>query len=186
MKRREFVLALGGAAVWPLVARAQQPRRVSRIALLMVNGETDAESETRVAAFRRGLEQVGLSEGGNVQIDYHWAVGSAERAQSVASAMTAVTPDVAVANGTPAVAAMMRLASAVPIVFVVVTDPVGNGFVQSMAKPGGNVTGFSTFEPEIGSKWLELLREVVPDLGRLAIIANFGIPAPWPRCARFK
>ena len=114
MKRREFVLALGGAAVWPLVARAQQPRRVSRIALLMVNGETDAESETRVAAFRRGLEQVGLSEGRNVQIDYHWAVGSAERAQSVASAMTAVTPDVAVANGTPAVAAMMRLAQPVP------------------------------------------------------------------------
>jgi putative ABC transport system substrate-binding protein len=177
MKRREFMARAGcmaAATAWSYAARAQQPRRVRRIALLMVNGETDAESETRVAAFRRGLEQVGLSENRNVQVDYHWAVASAERAQSVASAMTAVAPDVVVANGTPAVAAMMRLAPAVPVVFVVVTDPLGNGFVQSMARPGGNVTGFSTFEPEIGSKWLELLREVAPDLGRVAGILDPG------------
>jgi putative ABC transport system substrate-binding protein len=109
-----------------------------------------------------------------VQIDYHWAVGSVERAQAVASALATLAPDVVVANGTPAVAATMRLAPAVPIVFVVVTDPVGNGFVQSMSRPGGNVTGFSTFEPEIGSKWLELLREVAPDLGRVAGILDPG------------
>jgi putative ABC transport system substrate-binding protein len=174
VRRREFIALVGAAAAWPLHARAQPPRRVPRIALLMVNRETDAEGAIRVAAFRRGLEQVGLGEGRDVQIDYHWAVGSAERAQGVASALAADAPDVVVANGTPAVAAMMRLAPALPVVFVVVTDPVGNGFVRSMAKPGGNVTGFSTFEPEIGGKWLELLREVAPGLARVAGILDPG------------
>jgi putative ABC transport system substrate-binding protein len=174
MKRRDFITTLGASVAWPLGAWAQQPRRVPRIALLIVNSESDAESGIRVAAFRRGLEEAGLSEGRNVQIDYHWGLASAERAERVVSGMAALAPDVVVANGTPVVAAMMRLAPAVPMVFVVITDPVGQGFVRSMAKPGGNVTGFSTFEPEIGSKWLELLREVAPDLRRVAGILDPG------------
>ena len=132
----------------------------------MVNAESDPEGQARVAAFRSGLQQLGWAEGQSIRIDYHWGISEPGRAQTRVAEVVKLAPDVIVANGTPALAALRRATSSIPVVFVVVTDPVGAGYVQSLARPGGNVTGFSTFEPEIGSKWLELLREMAPGLAR--------------------
>jgi putative ABC transport system substrate-binding protein len=173
MRRREFIALLGGAAAWPLAARAQ-PERMRRIGVLMVNGENDPDGQIRVAAFRRGLQVLGWSEGRNLQILFRWSVGNADRAQVAVAELAALEPDLILANGTPAVSAAFRATRSIPIVFVVVTDPVGAGLVQSMSRPGGNVTGFSTFEPEIGSKWLELLRETTPDLKQVAGVLDPG------------
>jgi len=169
MQRRDFITLLGGAAVaWPLAVRAQQPKRMRRIGVLMVNDASDLDGQARILAFRNGLRDLGWNEGGNIQIDYRWGAGDFDRAQAYVSELLALSPDVVLANGTPALSALHRATQNIPVVFVVVTDPVGAGFVKSLAQPGGNITGFSTFEPEIGGKWLELLIEISPGLRRVA------------------
>ena len=171
MRRREFIALLSGAATWPFGARAQQPNRMRQIALMMANDESDPEGQLRVKEFRRGLQELGWTEGRNLRIEYRWAAGP-DRAPTYARDLVSLTPDVIVANGTPALAALHQATRSIPIVFVVVVDPVGAGYVQSLGRPGGNVTGFSTFEPEMGTKWLELLKEMTPDLGRVAGISD--------------
>jgi putative ABC transport system substrate-binding protein len=173
MRRRDFMTFLGGAALaWPLPLNAQQPERMRRIGVMMINAESDPEGQTRISVLRRGLQELGWIEGRNVRIDYRWAAGEPDHAQTYATELVTLAPDVILANGTPALKALHRATSSIPVVFVVVVDPVGAGYVQSLARPGGNITGFSTFEPEIGSKWVELLKEVAPDLRRVAGILD--------------
>jgi putative ABC transport system substrate-binding protein len=173
MKRREFITLLGGAAAsWPIAARAQQPDRVRRIGVMIANAENDPEGQDRVAAFRRGLQELGWVEGRNLRVDYRWATGEPNRARALARELVNLEPDVILANGTPALSALHKVTSNIPVVFAVVVDPVGAGFVQSLARPGGNVTGFSSFQPEIGGKWLELLKAIMPGLSRVAVISD--------------
>jgi putative tryptophan/tyrosine transport system substrate-binding protein len=163
---------LSGAAAWPLAARAQQDERVRRIGVLFGNSESDPEGQSRAAAFRQDLQKLGWTEHRNLRIDYRWGAGEYERARAYAAELVALAPDVIVANGTPASIAMQRATGSIPVVFVVVVDPVGAGLIQSLARPGGNITGFATFEPEIGGKWLELLKEISPGLRRVAVIQD--------------
>jgi putative ABC transport system substrate-binding protein len=173
MQRREFITFLGGAvAGWPLAARAQQPDRVRRIGVMIANAESDPEGQDRVAAFRRGLQDLGWAEGRNLRIDYRWAAGEPNRARAFARELVALEPDVILANGTPALSALHEATTNIPVVFAVVVDPVGAGFVRSLARPGGNITGFSSFQPEIGGKWLELLKAIMPGLRRVAVISD--------------
>jgi putative ABC transport system substrate-binding protein len=175
MRRRTFIAALGGAAATlPFRARAQQGERVRRIGVMMLNSERDPEGQARINAFRRSFQEFGWEEGRNVRIDYRWGVGDPDRARVAAGELVALAPNVILANGSPAVAALQPATGVIPVVFVVVTDPVGAGFVKSLAQPGGNITGFSTFEPEIGGKWLELLKELSPGLKRVAGILDPG------------
>jgi putative tryptophan/tyrosine transport system substrate-binding protein len=174
MKRREFIVALGGAAAWPLAARAQQRERMRRVGVLMAYAESDPEAQARVVAFRQGLRELGWTEGHNVQMDYRYGTGEPDRARIFVAELLSLAPDVIVAHGTPALTALHRATRTIPVVFVSVIDPVGAGYVQSLALPGGNITGFSTFEPEIGGKWLELLKEVAPGLRRVAGILDPG------------
>jgi putative tryptophan/tyrosine transport system substrate-binding protein len=162
MRRRAFMTLLGGTAAWPLVARAQQADRMRRIGVLIANAESDPEGQTRAVALRQDLQKLGWAEGRNIRIDYRWGAGEPDRAQAYAAELVALAPDVIVAHGTPASSAVQRATRSIPVVFVVVVDPVGAGLVQSLAQPGGNITGFATFEPEIGGKWLELLKETAP------------------------
>ena len=168
MRRREFITLLGGAISWPVTARAQQSERVRRVIVLMGNAENDPYGKAYAGAFRQSLQELGWIEGRNVRIDYRWSAGKSDRANANAKELAALAPDVVLANGTVVLAALQRTTRRIPIVFVVVADPVGGGFVESLSRPGGNITGFSTFEPEIGSKWLELLKEMKPDLQRVA------------------
>jgi ABC-type uncharacterized transport system substrate-binding protein len=171
--RRELLAALGGAAAaWPLAARAQQPQRMRRIGVMMVNAESDQDGQQRIREFRQAVQQLGWSEGRNLLVDYRWGIDDPDRARIAAAELVALAPDVILANGTPALAALHRAARSTPVVFVVVVDPVGGGYIDGLARPGGNITGFSTFEPEIGSKWLELLKEVRPSLRRVAAILD--------------
>jgi len=181
--RRHFITLLGGAAAaWPLAARAQQNERIRRIGVLIANAESDPEGQARVAALRQDLQRLGWTEGRNIRIDYRWGVGDPDRARDYAAELVALAPDVIVANGTLASTALQRATRSIPVVFVVVIDPVGSGLVQSLAHPGGNITGFATFEPEIGGKWLELLTEISPGLTRVAGIldpAFLGFATVW-------
>lgn len=172
MTRRDFIVIVGGVAAWPLAARAQQPVRMRRVGMLVAYAENDPEAETRVAAFRQGLRELGWTDGNNLHIELRWGTGDPVRAQTFATDLISLAPEVIVAHGTPALTALHRATRTIPIVFVSVIDPVGAGYVQGLAVPGGNVTGFSTFEPEIGGKWLELLKEVVPGLRRVAGILD--------------
>jgi putative ABC transport system substrate-binding protein len=166
---------LGGTAVaWPLVARAQQRERMRRIGVLVAYAESDPEAQARVAAFRQGLRELGWTEGHNLEIELRWGTGDPDRAQTFATELISLAPDVIVAHGTPALTALHRATRTIPVVFVSVIDPVGAGYVKSLALPGGNITGFSTFEPEIGGKWLELLKEIAPRLSRVAGILDPG------------
>jgi putative ABC transport system substrate-binding protein len=169
--RREFITLLGGAAAWPVAARAQQGERVRRIGLMLPAAEGDPETQKRVTLFRQALQQLGWADR-NIQIDYRFGVGEAARARTSAAEIVALAPDVILVNGTPPLAALQEATHTIPIVFTVVVDPVGAGFVQNLARPGGNITGFSSFEPEIGGKWLELLKEVEPGLRRVAGILD--------------
>ena len=172
MKRREFITLLGGAtAAWPLAARAQQGERARRIGVLM-NLADDAEGHARIAAFLQGLQQLGWTDGGNVQIDYRWAAGEADRFQRYAEELLALAPDVILASAAPSVQALQRTTRTVPIVFANVSDPVASGFVQSLARPGGNATGFMQFEFGLSGKWLELLKQVAPDVTRAAVLRD--------------
>ena len=168
MRRRDFITLLGVVAVWPLSARAQQPDRVRRVGVLVVTSERDPESQARVAAFHQGLEQLGWTVGRNLQIDYRWGMNDVERAGAATAELLRLTPDVVLANGVPGLRAMQQATRTVPIVFAGVSDPIALGFVQSLARPGGNITGFTLLEPSLGAKWLEILKEIAPRVTRVA------------------
>ncbi len=171
IRRREFITLLGGAAAaWPLAARAQQGERARRIGVLMNLAADDAEGQARIAAFLQGLQQLGWTDGGDVRINYRWAAG--DRFQRYAEELLALAPDVILASATPSVQALQRTTRSVPIVFAVVSDPVASGFVQSLARPGGNATGFMQFEFGLSGKWLELLKLVAPDVTRAAVLRD--------------
>jgi putative tryptophan/tyrosine transport system substrate-binding protein len=177
MRRREFITLLGGAAAWPLASRAEQGERVRRIGVLMNLTAADAESQARNAAFLQALGQLGWADGRNVRIEYRWAAADPDRFRSYAAELVATTPDVLVAYATPAVAALQRATRTLPIVFVSVIDPVGAGVVESLSHPGGNVTGFTLFEYSISAKWLELLKQLAPNITRAAVIRDAAIAA---------
>jgi putative ABC transport system substrate-binding protein len=176
MKRREFVTIVGGvAAAWPLAARAQQPKR--RIGLLMPNAEDDLEGQARVRAFFDGLQQLGWTDGRNVRADIRWTAGNPADIDKYAAELVAFTPDVIFASGSANLAALQRITNRVPVVFANVIDPVGAGFVASLARPGGNTTGFSAFEYSLSGKWLELLKEMAPKLTRFAVLRDPSLAA---------
>jgi putative ABC transport system substrate-binding protein len=173
MKRREFITLLGGAALaWPLSARAQQDGRVRRIGVLMHVTETDPAGQARLTAFVDGLKELGWAEGRNLRLDIRWGPDDPGRYPRHAAELVALAPDVLVAPTSFTLAALQRLTRTTPIVFVGVIDPVGAGFVNSMARPSGNTTGFIAFEYTIGGKWLELLREIAPHLTRAAVLRD--------------
>src|SRR5262245_59164499 len=170
MKRREFITLLGGAAAaWPFAARAQQPGGIRRIGVLMAHAENDKEFKAYVAVFRSGLEKLGWSEGRNIRIDFRWgALDDADVRQRSAKELIALEPELILTQNTPPTASMLQQTRTIPVVFVIVADPVGSGFVQSLARPGGNATGFTVMEPTIAGKWLELLKEIAPRVNRAA------------------
>jgi putative ABC transport system substrate-binding protein len=173
LRRREFITLLGGAALaWPLAARAQRPGQIRRIGVLMNLTADDPESTRRVVAFGQGLQELGWTEGRNVRIDYRWSAGDTDRIRRYAAELVALAPDVILANGGTIVGALKQATRTVPIVFVSVTDPVGGGYVASLARPGGNATGFSQFEYGLSGKWLELLKEIAPRVSRAAVIRD--------------
>jgi putative ABC transport system substrate-binding protein len=174
LKRREFITLLGGAAVvWPLTARAQQPQRMRRIGVLMNQAADDPEAPARVAALAQGLGELGWNVGRNVMIDYRFGGGDAERIRHFAAELVSLAPQVILVTSSQAVAILLQATRSVPIVFVNLPDPVGSGFVNSLARPGGNVTGFLAFEYGMAAKRLELLKEVAPRTTRVAMIRDF-------------
>jgi putative ABC transport system substrate-binding protein len=176
MKRREFITLLGGgAAAWPIAARAQQAQRMRRIGVFMPGVADDAEFQARNAAFLQGLGELGWTVGRNLRIDYRWGAGDTERYRAIAAELVATEPDLIVALGTSTVSALRRATRSVPIVFTNVTDPVGGGLVATLARPGGNATGFLSTEFGFGGKWLELLKEIAPRLTRVAVIRDAAI-----------
>jgi len=178
VRRRELIALLGGAAAaWPLAAHAQQSRQMRRVAALMPYTANDSQSQNRNAAFLQGLQQLGWTVGQNVQIDYRWSAGNEEDTRKYAAELVALAPDVIFTSGSAAVGPLRRATRTVPIVFVLVPDPVGAGFVETLARPGGNITGFTQFDYGIGAKWLELLKEIVPATTRAAVIRDAAITA---------
>ena len=155
MKRREFITLLGGAAAWPIVATAQQGKRMRRVGVLMPYAANDPQAHARNAAFLQGLQQLAWTVGNNVEIDYRWSGGNEDDTRRYAAELVALAPDVIFTSGSAAVGPLQRATRTVPIVFAQVPDPVGAGFVVSLARPGGNITGFTPFEYGIGAKWLE-------------------------------
>jgi putative ABC transport system substrate-binding protein len=173
VKRREFITLIGGAvAAWPQAARAQQAGRMRRIGVLMGYDENDAEAQAWVAAFREGLQQLGWTEGRNIRIDTRWSRVDTEVMQRFAQELVALQPDLIVSQITPTTEALLQQTRTIPIVFVMVADPVGSGFVASLSRPGGHVTGFVTLAGSLGSKWLELLKEIAPRIARVAFLFN--------------
>jgi putative ABC transport system substrate-binding protein len=170
--RRQFLTLLGSAATWPLAARAQQPERMKRIGVLMSLAADDPEGQARLAAFLQGLQELGWSDGRNVRIDTRWTTGNANDFRRYAVELVALAPDVILAPGSAAVGALLQETRAVPIVFVHVVDPVGAGYVASLARPGGNATGFLQFEYGISGKWLELLKQIAPGVTRAAVLRD--------------
>jgi putative ABC transport system substrate-binding protein len=166
LKRREFISLLGGAAAWPLAARAQQGERMRRIGVLIAWDENDPAARTYLSAFTQVLAELGWIDGHNLTIDYRWAAGHFERLPLMASELVAAKLELIVASATAALAAAQQTSGAIPIVFNLVTDPVAQGFVASLARPGGNITGFSHWESAMGGKWLELLKETAPEVKR--------------------
>jgi len=179
MKRREFITLLGGAAAaWPFMARAQQTERMRRIGVLMAHAETDPEYRDYLAAFREGLKRLGWTEGRNIQIDTRWgALDDAEVRLRSANELIALQPDLILTQNTPPTASMLQQTHTIPVIFVIVADPVGSGFVGSLARPGGNATGFTIMEPTTAGKWLALLKEIAPRINRVAFSFN---PATTP------
>jgi putative ABC transport system substrate-binding protein len=178
MKRREFITLLGGAAAaWPLAARAQQPERMRRIGVLLPARADDAEFQARVGAFLQGLALLGWTIGRNVRIDIRWAGGNAADIRRHAAELAALKPDIILANGSSTVGPLLQVTRSVPIVFPIMVDPVGAGFVDSLARPGGNATGFMNFEYSISAKWLELLKEIAPSVTRAAILRDATKPS---------
>ena len=170
--RREFIATLSGAAAaWPLMASAQHSERMRRVAVLLGGLEfDDASGQAEVTAFEGGLKDLGWTRGRNIDLDYHWPGAQIARVRTVADAIVAAHPDLVLSRSTPATAALMN--ASLPIVFVLVADPIGSGFVQNLGPPGGNLTGFSTFESSVGGKWLALLKEAAPEVSRVAMLFN--------------
>jgi putative tryptophan/tyrosine transport system substrate-binding protein len=183
MNRREFIFILGGgAAAWPLAARAQQPAGMRRLGVLMAYADNIPEARAWVAAFRGELQKLGWTEGGNVRIDIRWATGDKDTIERFAKELVTSQPELILSSSTPTTAALLQQTRSIPIVFAIVTDPVGSGFVESFPRPGGNVTGFTNFESTMAGKWLELLREVAPRTDRVAFLFN---PATGPHFEYF-
>ena len=176
MKRREFISLLGGVAAWPVAARAQQGERMRRIGVLLPASSDDAHYQIWLGAFLQGLAQSGWNIGQNVRIDIRWATPSADAVRRHAAELAALAPDVIFAPGASTVGPLRQVTRSVPIVFAIVADPVGAGFVDSLARPGGNITGFMAFEYAISGKWLELLKQIVPNLSRAAVLRDAAIP----------
>jgi putative ABC transport system substrate-binding protein len=177
MRRREFISLLGGAAAtWPLAARAQQSERIRRIGVLMTTAADDSESQARLTPFVNGLKELGWTDGRNVEFDFRFDTDIATTRKHAAE-MIALAPEVILAQGSQAAGALLQVTHTVPIVFVIVPDPVGAGFVASLARPGGNATGFLSFEYSLGAKWLELLKEIMPAITRAAVIRDPAISA---------
>jgi putative ABC transport system substrate-binding protein len=172
MRRRNFIALLGSVAAWPLAARAQQGERMRRIGLLLAVAEDDVDMQTRLAGFRQVLERRGWSDGRDIRIDYRFAGGHADRFQVLAKELIALQPDVILVQSPPVAAVMQRETRAIPIVFVDISDPIGPGFVASLARPGGNLTGVITFEAGIPGKWLAMLKEIAPGLAHVALVSN--------------
>src|SRR4051812_15319350 len=172
MRRREFITLLGGAATWPLAARAQQREKMRRIGVLMPLGADDAEGHARLSAFLQGSQELGWTDGRNLRIDARWGAGDVDRYRRHAAELVALTPDILVTAGAPAVEALQGATRTVPIVFTTVTDPVGGGLIASLARPGGNTTGFTLSEYGLSGKWLELLKEIAPRVTRTAVLRD--------------
>jgi ABC-type uncharacterized transport system substrate-binding protein len=173
MRRREFITLVGGAAAtWPLFARAQQAERMRRIGVLMGFAENDSRSHAHMAAFRDGLQKLGWTESRNIRIDTRWAAFDAESRQRFAKELITLRPDLILSHSTPTTAELLLQTRTIPIIFATVTDPVGSGFVASLPRPGGNVTGFTLVEPTMAAKWVELLKEIAPRVNRVAMLFN--------------
>jgi len=176
MRRRDFVRAIvGSAAAWPLTARAQRQDRMRRIGVLLPGAADNAIFQARMAAFLDGLQQLGWTDGRNVRIDTRWYAGDADLIRKYAGELVALGPDVVMTFGSNAVPPLRQATRTIPIVFALVADPVGAGYVESLAQPGGNVTGFASFEYAIGGKWLELLKEIAPRTTRVAVLRDSTI-----------
>jgi ABC-type uncharacterized transport system substrate-binding protein len=172
MRRREFISLLTSAVAWPLAARAQQVSRVRRVCVLMGLAARDPGGQAQAGAFKHGLQELGWTEGQNVRIEYRWTAGDIALTQTLAKELIDLAPDVLLATNTPTLETLQQAIRTIPIVFVGVEDPVGQGFIKSLAHPDGNVTGFMLFEFSLGTKWLALLKELVPGLSRVAIMFN--------------
>ena len=173
MRRREFITLIGGtAAAWPLAARAQQTERAKRIGVLTVSAESDPEWHASIREFLDQLHELGWKDGRNLQLEYRWAAGDVERMRAFARELVGKSPDILFATSTPTLAALRTETASIPIVFVQVSDPIGDGFVASFARPGGNITGLTNFEPSMGGKWLEILKEIAPSVRRVALLFN--------------
>jgi len=172
MNRREFITLLGGAAAWPLAARAQQPEQMRRIGVLMNRAADDPEGQASVAAFQQVLQQLGGSDGRKVRIDIRWGENDVDRDRRYAAELIALTPDIILASGTLSVTALQQVTRTLPIVFVNITDPVGAGLVDTLARPGGNATGFMNYESSFSGKKLQLLKQIAPNLTRAAVVKN--------------
>ena len=172
MRRRQFISLLGGAAVWPHAVRAQQPHEMRRIGVLMGSDESDHEAQSFVAAFREELRKLGWTEGRNIQIDTRWAKADVELMKRSAKELVMLQPDFILTSSTPATAVMLQHTRTIPIIFLLVADPVGSGFVASLPRPGGNATGFTPIQGSLGGKWAELLKEIAPRVGRITLVFN--------------
>jgi putative tryptophan/tyrosine transport system substrate-binding protein len=177
MRRRDFITLFGGAATWPLAARAQQSGRMRRIGVLMSQAPDDPVGRNDITAFVQGLQALGWIAGSNVRIDYRWGANNTDLFRKYAAELVGLGPDVILATAGSIVGALQQASRTVPIVFVTTIDPVGSGFVASLARPGGNATGFISYEFSIGGKWLELLKEIAPRVTRVAVIRDQSVPA---------
>jgi ABC-type uncharacterized transport system substrate-binding protein len=186
VRRREFITLLGGAAAaWPLAARAQQPERVRRVGVLMGYSESDPEPHRWIEALLQGLQQQGWIEGRTIGIEYRWATGNVERMRSQAEELAALKPDVILVASSPALAAMTQATPSIPVVFVNVADPLEQGFIENLARPGGNISGFTAFEPSIAGKWIETLKLISPTLANVAAVYNPQTSPYFPLFYRF-
>jgi putative tryptophan/tyrosine transport system substrate-binding protein len=177
MRRRDFITLLSGAATWSLAARAQQPERMRRVGVLMPSATEDSEAKARVAAFLQGLQELGWTDGHNIRLEYRWGSGDAGRVPKYAEELVALAPDAILAQGSSTAGPLLQATRAIPIIFVIVPDPVSAGFVDSLARPGGNATGFLMFEYGISAKWLELLKQIAPGVMQVAVLRDPALTA---------
>jgi putative tryptophan/tyrosine transport system substrate-binding protein len=175
MNRREFIAGLGSAVAWPIAARAQQGERMRRIGVLMNSAEDDPDSQARLTALRQALQELGWTDSRNLLIEYRWGAADVARARNLAVELVTLAPDVILVIASPAVTGLQQVTRTVPIVFVNVVDPVGAGFVASLARPGGNTTGFTAFEYSLSGKWLEMLKQITPGVTRVAVFRDPAI-----------
>jgi putative tryptophan/tyrosine transport system substrate-binding protein len=178
VRRREFITLLGGtAAAWPLAARAQQAERMRRVGVLIGQAANDPDAQANMIAFVQGMQQLGWTDGSNVRLDLRWAAGNPADLRKYAAELLALAPEAILASGATAAGSLLQASSTVPIVFAIVPDPVGAGFVDSLSRPGGNATGFMQFEYELSGKWLELLKQIAPAVTRAAVLRDAAITA---------